>query len=292
MATVGVITDSCASIPPSLVEEWGIKVIPYFVTVDGRMLRDLIDVHQSEFFDYLRKTPVLPTTANPGPGEYLEAFTELAPKVTGIVTAHMTSLGSGAYQAACVARDMLKASFPDLPVEIVDTRNVSMGHGWFALEAARAAARGWSVAQIAQMMKRMLPVTRIVQTAETLDYLYKGGRIGRASHMVGTLLRIKPVITMDDGVIVPLAQVRARDMQKVYQKMIDVVRMKWGGAALKVAVVHTAALDSAERLRDMAGSQLNCAELFLAEMSPTLGVHIGPNSLSLCYVPAEALPES
>jgi DegV family protein with EDD domain len=212
MAKVGVVTDSCASIPPGLVAELGVKVIPYFVTCEGRTLRDLIDVRQAEFFEYLRKTPVLPTTAKSRAGEYLAAFTELAPHVTGIVTAHMTSLGSGAYQAAGLARDMLKTQFPELPIEVVDTRNVSMGRGWFALEAARAVARGWFVAQIAAIMKPMLPVTRIEQTAETLDYLYKGGRIGRASHMVGTLLRIKPVITMDDGVIAPIAQVRARNM--------------------------------------------------------------------------------
>ncbi len=93
MSKVAVLTDSCASLPPDLIAEWDIRIIPYFVTVEGRMLRDLIDVHQAEFFEYLKTATVLPTTANPGPGEYLEAFTELAPKVSGIVTAHMTSLG-------------------------------------------------------------------------------------------------------------------------------------------------------------------------------------------------------
>ena len=134
-----------------------------------------------------------------------------------IVSIHMTSKGSGAYQAATVAQSMLAETRPELRVEVIDTLNVSMCQGWMVIEAARAALAGKSLADIVALVKGMMPITRMIQTADTLKYLYMGGRIGRAKHLVATLLNIKPLIGMEDGVIVALGQVRNR--RRAYQAM-------------------------------------------------------------------------
>ena len=136
MPTVGVLTDSCASIPEKLIEELNIEIVPYYLHKGQETLRDLVDVQREEFFRWLATAQEMPKTANPGPGDYLEAFKELAQRAQEIISIHMTSLGSGAYQAAVMAREMAREVLPGLRIEVIDTRNVSLCHGWMTIEAA------------------------------------------------------------------------------------------------------------------------------------------------------------
>ncbi len=284
MSTVGVLTDSCASIPERLIEELNIKVVPYYLHKGQETLRDLVDVQREEFFRWLATAKELPKTANPGPGDYLEAFQELAQRTQEIVTIHMTSLGSGAYQAALVAKEMAGEALPNLHIEVIDTRNVSLCQGWMVIEAARAALAGQSLDEIVQLVSNMIPITKMIQTADTLRYLYLGGRIGKAQHLVGSLLNIKPLIGMEDGVIVPLGQARSR--LGAYRKIVGMMEESVGpGGRVKVAFVHAAALEEAEKLRDMVEERLTCVEVLMAELSPVLGVHTGPGTAGVCYFP-------
>ena len=142
---VRVIADSCASIPDRLVEQLNIEIVPYYMHRGVETLRDLVDVKRKEFFDWLSQADSVPQTANPGPGDYLEAFRKVAGKSKEIVTVHMTSKGSGAYQSALAAKEMALEMMPDLKIEVVDTLQVAMVHGWAALEAARGALEGLSL---------------------------------------------------------------------------------------------------------------------------------------------------
>ena len=138
---------------------------------------------------------VLPKTACPGTGDYLAKYLDLAEDgYKEIVSIHMTSKGSGAYQAAFTAQGMIKERLPELVVEVVDTLNVSMCHGWMVVEAARTSLEGKSLAEVVERVQQMIPLTRMLQTADTLKYLYMGGRIGRAQHLVGSVLNLKPLI--------------------------------------------------------------------------------------------------
>jgi DegV family protein with EDD domain len=200
----------------------------------------------------------------------------------------MTSLGSGAFQAASVAKEMALKTLGDLRIEVVDTRNVSMGHGWMVLEAARAAISGASADDILALIRRMIPVTRMLQTADTLRYLYLGGRIGRAQHLVGSVLNIKPIIGMEDGVIVALGQARSRTA--VYRRMVELIAGKVGaGAAIKAAIVHAADQDAAIALRDLIVSRFQCVEMLVTNLSSALAVHTGPGTVGVCYVPVSVL---
>jgi DegV family protein with EDD domain len=152
------------------------------------------------------------------------------------------------------------------------------------IEAARAALRGASLGEIAQRVCEMIPITRMIQTADTLRYLYLGGRIGRAQRLVGTLLNIKPLIGMEDGVIVALGVARSR--QRAHQMMVDMVEKAVGPAGkIKIAYVHAAALHEIDRLKEMVEARLTCVESLIAELSPALGVHSGPGTTGLCYYP-------
>ncbi len=201
-----------------------------------------------------------------------------------IVSIHMTSKGSGAYQAAMTARNLAKEKYPELRIEVIDTLNVSMCQGWMVIEAARAAIEDASVEQILSLITRMIPVTRMIQTADTLKYLFMGGRIGRAKHLVGTLLNIKPLISMEDGVIVSLGQARSRN--RAYQMMAEQVESAVGRMGkIKVAYVHAAALDEVEKIRGLIEARLTVVETIITQLSPALGVHTGPGTAGLCYFP-------
>jgi len=286
MNKVAVVTDSAASIPERLIEALGIHWVAYYIHRGKEVLRDLVTVQRDEFFRWLSTAKELPTTASPGPGDYLATYESLAREkgVQEIVSIHMTSAGSGAYQAAKAAQAMAQEQLPEVRVEVIDTRNVSMCHGWMVIEAARAALAGRSLDEIVALVEEMIPVTRMIQTADTLKYLYMGGRIGRAKHLVGTLLNIKPLIGMEDGVIVPLGQVRSR--KQAYRKMVDMIEAAVGHRGrIKIAYVHAAAREEMEKLKALVEERLTCVESLVAELSPALGVHTGPGTAGVCYFP-------
>jgi DegV family protein with EDD domain len=287
MPKVAVVTDSCATIPEALLESLNIHLVPYYMHRGKEVLRDLVTVHREQFYRWLPTAGELPTTASPGPGDYVELYQRLAREegVEEIVSIHMTSKGSGAYQAAKVAQSMVAEMLPEPRIAVIDTLNVSMCQGWMVIEAARAALEGKSLADIVALVKGMIPITHMIQTADTLRYLYMGGRIGRAKHLLGSLLNIKPLIGMEDGVIVALGQARSR--KQAYAKMVDMVEAAVGQGKIKVAYVHAAAREEAEAIRSRLEARLNVVESLVAELTPVLGVHTGPGTAGVCYFPVQ-----
>ncbi len=287
MTNVAIVTDSAASIPEALIEKLNIHWVPYYIHRGEQVLRDLVTVSREAFYQWLPTAKELPKTASPGPGDYFETYKRLAEQgVREIVSIHMTSKGSGAYQAARVAKQMVEEDIPRLRVEVIDTLNVSMCQGWMVIEAARAALAGKSLPDVVGVVEEMMPVTRMIQTADTLKYLYMGGRIGRAKHLVGSLLNIKPLIGMEDGVIVPLGQARSR--HRAYEMMAEMIEAVVGRMGeIKIAYVHAAAESEVETIRQLIEARLTCVESLIAELSPALGVHTGPGTAGVCYYPVQ-----
>jgi len=286
MQKVAVVTDSACSLPEDLLAEFNIHTVAYYIHRGREVLRDLVTIKRDEFISWLPTAASLPTTASPGPGDYFDMYRSLVQDgVREIISIHMTSRGSGAYQAATVAQSMLAESNPDVKIEVVDTQNVSLCQGWIALEAARAALSGASLESISNQVSTMIPVTRMMQTADTLKYLYMGGRIGLAKRLVGGLLNIKPIIGMKDGVIVALGQARSR--LGAYHEMADMVSDAIGQGRTKVAYVHAGAQDEAEKIRQLVEEKVEVVESFIAELSPALAVHTGPGTAGLCYYPVD-----
>ncbi len=286
MPKVAIVTDSVVSIPETIMSALEIYWVPYYIHRGQEVLRDLVTIQRDAFYQWLPTAKVLPTTASPGPGDYLDLYERLVTEqqVEAIVSIHITSKGSGAYQAARAAQSMIKETLPDQAIEVIDTLNVSMCHGWIVIEAARAALDGKSLTEVVDLVKSLIPKARMIQTADTLKYLYMGGRIGKAKHLVGSLLNIKPLIGMEDGVIVPLGTARSR--HKAYEMMVDKVESAVGFMGrIKVAYVHAAAQEEAEKIRTLFERRLTCVETITAELSPALGVHTGPGTAGVCYYP-------
>ncbi|MGQ9585159.1 MAG: DegV family protein [Anaerolineae bacterium] len=285
MGQVIVVTDTCACVPEEMANQLGLEVVPYYIHRGQETLRDMVDVRQEEFFRWLPTATELPKTANPGPGDYLEAWQRAAARgATALAVICMTSKGSGAFQSASVAKEMAVKELPGLAVEVVDTLQVSMAHGWAVIEAARAAQARASLKEVVEVAKEVARKAVMIQTADTLRYLYMGGRIGRAQHLVGSLLNIKPLIGMEDGIIVPLGTARSR--ARAYQKIAELMEAKVGrGARVKVAYMHVAAPEEAEKVRAVVEPRFECVEMLTTQLNPALGVHTGPGMVGLAYYP-------
>ena len=285
MTKIAIVTDSTASIPKSIADKLNIYQVAYYIHRGTEMLQDLVTIQRKEFLKWLSSTDKLPTTASPGPGDYLSMYEKLAHEgFEEIISVHMTSKGSGAYQATKIAQSMIHETMKNLKIKVIDTLNVSMCQGWMVIEAARAAKSGSSLEEIVAKIESMIPITQMIQTADTLRYLYMGGRIGKATHLIGSLLSLKPLISMDNGEIVSLGV--ARGLNKAYQKMVAHVEATIGpGVRIKVAYVHAGALEKVQILKEIVESKLDCIESFITELSPALMVHTGPGTTGLCYFP-------
>ncbi len=277
--TVGIVTDSVADIPAGIASQLGIRVVPYNIHWGEERFKDGVDLLPEAFYKRLISDPVLPTTSCPSAGDYVSAFEALAERCSSIISLHITGKGSGAYQAACVAREMV----PHLDVTPVDSNAVSMGVGFIAVEAARAALAGASKLDVLALVKRLMEGVHQIYAADTLKYLYLGGRIGRAKHMLGTLLNLKPLITMDrDGVIGPVGQ--ALSKQGVYRRIVETMEL-WVGKAepIKLALVQGAAEAELAKLKALILSEFRCAEVLDCEFGPALGVHTGPGTVGVVF---------
>jgi DegV family protein with EDD domain len=283
VSKIAIVTDSCASIPEVIIKNLYIHWVPYYIHRGSELLRDLVTIQRADFYKWLPTADELPKTANPGPGDYLQMYEKLSKEgYDEIVSIHMTSKGSGAFQAALVAKEMIDAKNTNLKIAVIDTLNVSMCHSWMVIEAARAAINGASCSAVIQKVRSLIPITQMLQTADTLKYLYMGGRIGRAKHIGASLLDIKPIISMKDGVIVSLGQARSRN--RVYKMIVDKVEEAVGYLGkIKVAYVHAAAREEVEKIKTLIEARLTCVESIIAELSPALGVHTGPGTVGLCY---------
>ncbi len=282
---LAIVTDSTACIPKNFLEELHIHTVAYYIHRNNEVLRDLVNIQYPEFLSWLSTAKNIPLTACPGPGDYLGMYENLAKEgAQEIISLHMTSKGSGAYQAALSAAAMLKEKLPYLHIEVIDTLNVALCQGWMAIEAAREALANSSMENILVKIRRMMGQTRIIQTADTLKYLYMGGRIGKAAHLAGSMLNLKPLIGMQDGEVVALGV--ARGLNKAYEKMVDLVQASINpGQKIKIAYLHAGASEQIQLLKNKVESRLECAETFTAELCPALMVHTGPGTTGLCYFP-------
>jgi DegV family protein with EDD domain len=281
---VVVVTDSCASIPVPMVEELGILVVPYYVHTTMGTQREDVDMSADQFYAWIKTAPEWPTTANPSAGEYLETFRRAAKRGGGIVSVSMTGTGSGGYQSALLAKRLAEQELPGVPVEVVDTRQVAMAHGWSVIQAARAALKGLPVEEVAAVARRVAEQAFVGFTNDTLEYLQRGGRISKATSVVGGVLNIKPIIGMRNGMPSPLGVARTR--QGAYRRIVSLALNHVAeGSTIRAALMHVAARDEVEVFRPLLEEKYSVIEWVVAQLSPALGVHSGPGTVGISIIP-------
>ncbi len=282
---VAVVTDSCASVPSHLAEELKITVVPYYVHTVNGTLRDGVDMPPDAFYDWLKTAPDWPTTANPSAGEYLEAYRQAALAGKSVVAICMTGAGSGGFQSATLAKRLALQEMPDLQIEVIDTCQVAMAHGWAVIEAARAALDGMPLAEVAAMARDTSARAFVGFTNDTLEYLQRGGRIGKVASVVGDLLNIKPVIGIREGMPAPIGVARTR--AGAYRRIVELAGVRIPqGSIIRAALMHVAAPDEVQKFRSLLESKYTVAEWVEAQLSPALGVHSGPGTVGISIIPS------
>ncbi len=272
---VKIVTDSTADLPPGLAEELGISVVPIYIRVGAEVYRDGVDISHDELYRKLATGRVYPTTSQPLPRDFAGVYRKLARETDEIVSIHIASSLSGTYQSARRAREMLDTS---CQIEVIDSRSVSMGLGLIAIAAARLAAEGETLERVLAEVREAIPNTRLVGFLDTLKYLFLGGRIGRAQALAGSVLNVKPIVTLRDGEFHPSGQARTR--ARGVERLFDFARKSLN--IKELAVVHSTTPEEADSLSQRIGASfLDRSRVHLARLGPALGVHGGPGTLAV-----------
>ena len=278
MAKTAFVTDSTAYIPASQVKQFDITVIPQVLIWDEQTLLDGIDIQPTAFYERMRESKTMPTTSQATIGAFKEAFEPLVEAGRPILAILISNKLSGTIQSA----EQAKAEFPEATIVIIDSEAAAMAMGFQVLAAARAAGEGKSFEEVTEIARQAKLQTGVVLVVDTLEYLHRGGRIGGASRLLGTVLNLKPILELQDGVIEAVDRVRTRS--KAQARLLDILEERIDGRPnLRLAVVHAAAEQQARELLEVAANRLNPMETVFSEVSPVVGAHVGPGTLGLCY---------
>ena len=271
------VTDSTAYLPEEIVRKHDIRVVPLYVHFGETAFREGVDLNNGEFFDRLKAAPVLPTTSQPSAGEFREVFQELADQGHEIVTLTISSKLSGTWNSAMAAKEML----PEARISVIDSLSTSVGLQLMLEDAFSAAAQGATRPEIEDLVEQIKSKMKVLFVVDTLEYLAKGGRIGNARAFLGTVLKVKPILVLDEGAIEPLEQVRSK--RKAVVRMLDIVEDYLGDQApqAQVAVTHALVPNEAQLLAQELVDRLGTAQPIMAELGPVIGTHTGPGVLGV-----------
>lgn len=281
---IAVITDSVAQVPADLAEQLGITVIPFIVTIEGKSYLDGVDLQPTELYRRMRVEKIVPSTSAPPPTKYQEVFSQLLEDGTqAILCITLASKLSSAYNTACIAAQQALAEFPGRVIEIFDSKLATLSEGFIAIAAARAASEGKSFEAVLQAAKTVYQSAGLVAMLDTLEYLARGGRIGRLTYLAGSLIKIHPVLKIDtDGMLSPISRVRT-DLHAM-QTMVDhVASQREGQKILYLAILEADASEQATKLRLMALEKLHPDQVYYSQLTPVMGAHTGPGVIGLSY---------
>jgi DegV family protein with EDD domain len=279
MSKVAVVTDSTAYLPASLVAQYGITVAPLLVNWDGQSYRDGVDMQPVEFYERLKKSKSIPTSSQVPVATFEQVFKQLLDLGQEILTVTISSKFSGTLDSAIQAKAAMGA---DAPIELVDSLSAAGQEGLVALAAARAANEGASLAECKAIAERVQANSGLFLTVETLEFLHRGGRIGGGSRFLGTALNIKPILEIVDGKIEASERVRTRN--KAVARVVELVETRIAGRKpVRLFAVHANAEAEGRAMLEQAAQKLNAVETILSDVSPVIGVHVGPGTLGLGY---------
>jgi DegV family protein with EDD domain len=279
MKKVAIITDSSAYLPKDIVEELGIHVVPLTLHWEGESYRDGEDIQAEAFYQRLSKADTIPTTSQTTVGEFNTVFKSLLDQDMAVFAMLISSGISGTVESALQAKE----GFAGAPVEVMDSQLVSMALGFMAITVARAANDGASLAECKALAEAVFPKIGVYFTVDTLKYLNKGGRINTAKRLLGSALNLKPIMEIRGGKIELVESVISR--KKAVRRMLDLVEKGIDGREpVRLAPFHAAADEDCESMTAMAVERFNPVETIPSFVSPVVGAHTGPGTLSLAYI--------
>jgi len=278
---VRIVTDSTADLPPQLARHLGISVVPLSVIFGGEVYREGIDISHDLFYDKLIHGKVLPTTSAPSVGDFLEVYEPLLKETNEIVSVHLSSNLSATHENACQAVQVLADR--GARIEVVDSRVVSLGLMFVTLAAARAAREGGDIDRVKAAAQRTIERIRIYILLDTLEYVRRGGRIGRARAFLGAMLRVKPMLALRDGEVHPEERVRTKRhaIERLFQIATSYPNVR------EVAIGYSTNPQDAHDFKQRLAAAMPHVNIWVARFGPVIGTHGGPGVLGLGLLEGE-----
>lgn len=279
--SVAIVTDSTSDLPEKLADEHGISIVPLYVHFGEDAFRDGLDIKAEEFYARLQSGGAFPTTSAPSPGTFVELYRNLAKSHDSIISLHISSKVSATHSAATQAAEVVKGE--GITVQVVDTMQASMALGLVAISVARRASAGATLAELAELAKSLSARATFTGLVETLEYLQKGGRIGKAQALVGSLLRIKPILALVDGEAhgIERARTRTRGIARIKSLVAEAAPLE------ALCVLHTTDPALAQEIADDLNQYAPDGKPLIARLGPVVGTYLGPGMLGFGMIKAE-----
>ncbi|MFC1984556.1 DegV family protein [Chloroflexota bacterium] len=272
--TIKIVTDSAADLPTHVTQEHKITVVPSYLRFGSEVYRDGVDLTADEFFSRLSDEKVLPATSIPSPGDFAEAYDKLAEETDQILVITISSKLSGIYEVALQSMGLMKKK---CSVEVIDSQVAAMAEGLLVISAAKVARTGVNFDDVKDIVRHNIPRVNLIGAFDTLEYLQRGGRIGKAQAFLGSMLKINPVIGLKDGEVIPIAKTRSRGkaIDHLYNLAMSYSRIE------DMAIEYAANLDEAEVLAERLSPKFSRERIYFSRVGPAIGTHTGPSLIIL-----------
>lgn len=278
---VAVVTDSITCLSKQLVRRNGIRIVPATFSSKGKVYRDWVDVTPTEAYEMFLEDPESFATSAATPMGYIEAYRELGKKGRDILCITISSKISTMYNVARVAKEKVEEELPSISIEVFDSLTTTAAEGFVALAAARAAAQGKSLSEVVKVAEEMRDKVNFLILLDTIRYVYRSGRIPKIASQIGSMINIKPILTMSSGAMRFVGAVRSKE--RGIQRLLGMLRSQVGQSPVHVAVMHAYAPDEAKRLMERISPEFNCVELWLTEFSPVMGYVCGTGTVGFAF---------
>ncbi|MEW6716843.1 MAG: DegV family protein [Chloroflexota bacterium] len=273
---IKIVTDSTCNLTEETLKQYDIRVAPIAIQFGDNTYEEEININRDLFYQKIEEMGILPTTSQPTPAWFARFYRELSEQGHSILVITITSKHSGTYDSAVLGKSMV----PGADVEIFDSLSISLGTGWMVLEAARMIEKGHNRESVLRRLKEIRDRIYLYLTPATLKYLQMSGRVGRLQFAIGSLVNLKPVIAVENGVLEAIENVRTRG--KAVKRLVDLMEEKVGTTdAVNVGVIHARVPEEGQDLLEQVQSRLDCKETLVADLVSSLAVHGGPGVLGL-----------
>lgn len=279
MRKVAIVTDTTTDIPQEMAEELGIFLAPLTLIIEGKDYRDKVDISSAEFYRMLPDLDPLPTTSGVNPEDFLEAYQKALAEAESVICLTLAAPLSMTFSSACSVREEL----PQADITVIDSHSAVAGEALIALAAAKAAQEGKGKTEIINLIHDLIPRVDTLLTADTLEYLHRGGRLTAPQALLGKLLGFRPILRLREGKIVPIG--RARSRRQSIAQLLTVMEGEVGqGKEVCAAIMHALVPEETVALKDQVAERFHCRELcILDDLGPVAGTHLGPGTLGVGY---------
>lgn len=277
MSKIKIVTDSTVDLSEELIQAYDLEVVPLSIVIDGQAYLDRVDLSPAEFIQKMKASEELPKSSQPAVGTFVELYDRLGNEGYDIISIHMTGSMSGTVQAAQIAAEMSTAN-----VTVIDSRFISVALSFQVLEAAELAKQGKSVAEIVARLDQVREQTRLFVVVDTLENLVKGGRIGKGKALIGSILKIKPIATLDGGEYTPVA--KARSYSQVIKYLATQFAEDVKDKTIKgVGIAHAEGLELATKVKDAIYELTGYNKVKIDYTTPIISTHTGPGAIGFMY---------